>query len=247
VKRGGRLWANLATLANGLVGVGAILYTLAGNPLWAMLLIAAGVAFDGMDGLLARRSGVPPSAFGRAADSVADAVTFGLAPATLLLVHTAHASTWAPWRALALGVGVEVAALALARLVYFTLRGYQHKDFVGIPTPQNALAVVVLLMFLDVPGFLGVLPLAALVLAGALAVLMVLPIPFPKIRRGHPLRLVMTGTAVALVAAILPLQFRPTPGSALFDVAAVAAGIAAVGVASYYVLGPFTVPRPVPS
>jgi CDP-diacylglycerol--serine O-phosphatidyltransferase len=241
--RGGRLPANLATLANGLVGLGAIVYVLAGNPLWAMLLIISGVGFDGLDGFLARKAGLGPSRFGRVADSVSDAATFGLAPAALLIVHTDSVGAWQPLSTEAWAVGGLFAALAIARLVYFTLRGYQNPDFVGAPTPQSALAVIVLTLFLSVPGFAGVHP--ALLLGGAtvIAVLMVVPIPFPKIRRGHAIRIPLTVAAVALVVTILPLQFHVASGSALYLLAEAAAAAALVGLAIYYVVGPFTVPR----
>ncbi len=240
------LWANLSTLANGAVGVGAIAYVLAGNELWAMLLIVSGIGFDGLDGWLHRRSGLPGSAFGRAADSVSDAVTFGLAPAALLLDHPYHAHLWAPFGLLSLSAGAAVAGLAIARLVWFTMRAYHHPDFVGAPTPQNALGVLVLLLFFDVPAFLGTQPLVVLLGAIALAVTMVAPIPFPKMRRGAPLRIPMTVTGFALVGALLPLQFHLADGSALYDVAFAFAAVAALGIVSYYVVGPWTVPRAAP-
>ncbi len=244
-----RVGANLATLANALLGLGAILYVLAGNAIWAMLLVVCGIGFDGLDGMLARRAGGPPSPVGRVLDSVADAVTFGLAPAFLVAVHTEHAALWAPYRGYALLAAVLVGSLALARLVYFTARGWRHPDFVGASTPQNALAVVVLLLFLDRPAFLGTNPPAALSLVAALAVLMVLPIPYPKIRRGGTLRPVMTVVAVALAAALVPLQFVPAPGSAVYLLAEACAAVGAAGLATFYVLGPWTVrpPAPVPA
>ncbi len=156
--RGGRWPANLATLANLLVGIGAVLYVLAGNPLWAMLLITSGVGFDGLDGFLARKAGLGPSRFGRIADSIADATTFGIAPAALLIVHTDHAELWRPLASLSWGVGILFAALSIARLVYFTLRGYQNPDFLGAPTPQSALALLVFTLFVGVPASSGSTP-----------------------------------------------------------------------------------------
>jgi len=234
-----RLAANLATLANALVGVGAIAYVLAGNKLWAMLLIVSGIGFDGLDGFLSRRSaGAPPSAFGRVADSVADAITFGIAPGLLVAVHTDHADLWSPWSTASIVVGALVLGLAVGRLVYFTVRGFRWDHFVGAPTPQTAIAIVLLALVFDRPAFLGVAPLACLVGAGVAAVLMVVPVPFPKVRRGHPIRPIATVTALALVAAVLPLQFVPSPGSPLYLAAAAATAVAIAGALAYYAAGP---------
>lgn len=234
----GRVGANLATMANALLGIGAVLYTLAGNKLWAMLLIGCGIGFDGLDGLLSRRAGGPPSPSGRVLDSVADAITFGIAPGALIAVHTEHASLWTSWSPYSLAVGGLVTVLALSRLVYFTWRGWQHPHFIGASTPQNALGVIVLVLFLDQPAFLGTNPAAFLVAAALLAGLMVSPIPYPKLRRGVPLRWAMIGTAAALGVCLVPLQFRPGAGTPFFLVGEFAAVAAAIGLAAYYLVGP---------
>jgi phosphatidylserine synthase len=242
-----RISANLATLANALLGVGAILYVLAGNPLWAMLLIASAIGFDGLDGILSRRSSSPSSSFGRYADSVADAVTFGLAPAFLIAVHTSNKGLWAPWETLALVLGVAYFVAAVARLIYFTFRGFQRSYFLGVPTPEAALALIVALLFHDVPAFQTVQPLAVLIGVTILAVMMVVPVPYPKIRRGAPLRIPMIVTAAATGVALLLVQFRPASGSPWFLAALAASYVMLIGVASYYLLGPFTVDRRPPS
>jgi phosphatidylserine synthase len=234
-----RVGANLATLANALLGVGAILYTLAGNKLWAMLLIGCGIGFDGLDGLLSRRAVGPPSSTGRILDSVADAITFGLAPGFLIAVHTEHASQWASWAVYSIAVGALVSALALGRLVYFTWRGWQHPYFVGASTPQNALFVMVLILFFDEPAFFGTNPPVLLIATALIAFLMVSPVPYPKLRRGVPLRWAMVGTAIALGICLVPLQFRPAVGTPLYIVGEAAAVAAAIGLAGYYILGPF--------
>ncbi len=241
-----RLAANLATLGNAALGVGAIAYVLAGNPIWAMLLIASAIAFDGIDGIFSRRSASAPAAFGRYADSVADAVSFGLAPAFLIAVHTADVSTWAPYATATFAVAAAYLVAAVARLTYFTTHAFRHPYFLGVPTPQSALALIVVLLFHDTPAFQTVQPIAVLVGTSAIALLMVVPIPFPKIRREATLRLPMAATAVALVVALVPLQFRPAPGSPLYLVALVASFVLLVGVASYYLIGPFTVHREPP-
>ncbi len=238
-----RVFANLATLANALLGVGAVLYLLAGNKLWAMLLIASAIGFDGLDGIFSRGAD-PGTAFGRIADSVADAITFGVAPAFLIAVHTSDTSTWQPLETYALVLAAAYLTAAVARLVYFTARAYQRSDFLGVPTPQGALAVIVAILFHDTPGFQTVQPIGLFIGVAVIALLMVLPIPYPKIRRGSPLRWPMAGTAVAAGLSLLLLQFHPASGTVAYDAALVASYALLVGVASYYLLGPFTVKRP---
>ena len=237
-----RVYANLATLGNGLLGVGAILYTLAGNKLWAMLLIAIAIGFDGLDGILSRKSAVGANLVGRIADSVADGLTFGLAPAFLIAVH-GSAPAWQAWAPVPILLAALYFSAAIARLVYFTARAFEHPYFLGIPTPQSALALTVVLLFHDTPAFQGVAPLGVFFGVALLSVLMVVPIPYPKMRRGSPLRLPMALTAAAAAFALVPLQFFPPSGSTLYLVAEVAGYAFLVGVAAYYLIGPFTVPR----
>jgi phosphatidylserine synthase len=238
-----RVGANLATLANGLLGVGAVLYTLAGNKLWAMLLVVLAIGFDGLDGILSRRSSRLPTAFGRVADSVADATSFGVAPAVMLAVHTSDGGLWSPYALLTTALAAGYLAAAVARLVYFTARAHELPHFLGVPTPQSALAVVAVLLFHDTPGYAGVHPVGVLIGATALAVLMVVPVPYPKIRRGAPLRLASAVTAGLAALTLVPLQFRPPSGSPWALAAEVGAFGLLVGVAIYYVAGPFTVRR----
>jgi CDP-diacylglycerol--serine O-phosphatidyltransferase len=208
-----------------------------------MLLIASAIGFDGLDGIFSRRSAQPGSAFGRIADSVADAITFGAAPAFLIAVHTANTSTWQPYATLAVVLAAAYLAAAVARLVYFTARAYQRPDFLGVPTPQSALAVIVAVLFHDTPAFQTVQPVGLLIGVAALALMMVLPIPYPKIKRGAWLRWPMVATAVAAAVALTLLQFRLAVGTPLYDVALAASYVLLLGVASYYVVGPFTVKR----
>ncbi|MCI4373525.1 MAG: CDP-alcohol phosphatidyltransferase family protein [Thermoplasmata archaeon] len=241
-----RVFANLATLANALLGIGAILYILAGNKLWAMLLITSAIGFDGLDGLLSRRSRSPGTSFGRIADSIADAITFGVAPAFLIAVHTSDPGVWQPVETFAVVLAAAYLTAAVARLAYFTMRAYQRSDFLGIPTPQSALAVVVAILFHDTPAFQSAQPVGLFVGVAVLALWMVLPIPYPKIRRGSPLRWPMVATAVAAGISLVLLQFHPAMGSFLYTLALLASYALLIGVASYYLLGPFTVKRSSP-
>ena len=158
-------------------------------------------------------------------------------------MHTANKPLWAPWETVALGLAAAYFAAAVGRLVYFTARGFQHSYFLGVPTPQAALALIVALLFHDTPAFQSVQPVAVLIGTAVIAVLMVVPIPYPKVRRGSVLRAPMAVTGVAAAVALLILQFQPGSGSLLFLVALGASYSMLVGVACYYLLGPFTVDR----
>ncbi len=239
-----RVFANLATLGNGLLGVGAILYTLAGNKVWAMLLIVLAIGLDGLDGMLSRRSAGPARRSGRIADSLADATTFGLAPAFLVAVHTSASATWQPYATDALFLAAVYFAAAIARLTYFTVRAFERPSFLGVPTPESALAICVVILFHDTPAFQSVAPIGVLVGTLIVSVMMLVPVPYPKIRRGSPLRIPMAVTAAAAALTLVPLQFHPAAGQSLYALSNVFAYVFLVGVAIYYLLGPFTVPRP---
>ncbi len=236
-----RLGANLATSANAILGIGAIVYLAAGNPPWAMVLIVAGIGFDGLDGLLSRRSGAGPSVFGRVADSVADAITFGLAPAALLAFHPSDPGPWAGWGVVPLGIGIGYAVLAGARLVYFTGWAHDRADFLGVPTPQAALAVVLLALLFDAPGFLGRSPIVLVAGGSGLGVLMVVPIRFPKPRNAPILRPLTVLTGLLSVLALVPIQFHPPPSSPEYLLSAVAATLAAIGLGAVYATGPWVI------
>jgi phosphatidylserine synthase len=132
-------------------------------------------------------------------------------------------------------------------LVYFTVRGFQRSYFLGIPTPEAALALIVALLFHDTPAYQTVQPLAVLIGVSVIAVLMVAPIPYPKIRRGSPLRIPMIVTGVATAVGLLAVQFRPASGSPLFLLGLGASYVMLLGVAAYYLIGPFTVDRSPPT
>lgn len=244
---GWRVGANLATLANGLLGVGAVLYALAGNPIWALLLIAIAVGFDGLDGLLSRRSRRPAARFGRFADSISDAVTFGVAPAVVIAAHPGQGAPWPAYEPYALLVAGLVLALAVARLTYFTLYAHDRPDFLGVPTPQNALAIALYAVWFYRPAFLGLSPALFLAASALTAVAMVVPLRFPKVRGRAAVRSVMALGAIASALVLVPIQFVPAAGTPLYELAFSSTLVWAASIFTYYAVGPFTVNHGPPS
>lgn len=107
----------------------------------ALYFIVGGAVFDFFDGFAARLLGVS-SPIGKELDSLADDITFGLAPASIVFsllretlpkVVDATTATWLPF------VAFLIAAFSALRLARFNLDDRQTTSFIGLPTPANAL------------------------------------------------------------------------------------------------------------
>ena len=100
--------------------------------LWAFLLILAGGLFDFFDGASARWLKVP-SPLGVQLDSLADDITFGLAPSMALMCYLKPIIGW--WAIIAL----LIAAFSALRLAKFNIDERQTTSFIGLATPPNAI------------------------------------------------------------------------------------------------------------
>ncbi|MBR6032172.1 MAG: CDP-diacylglycerol--serine O-phosphatidyltransferase [Bacteroidaceae bacterium] len=125
-------------LVCGCMATGCAFY---GQYQYAVLMIVCGAVFDFFDGMVARALGVS-SNIGKELDSLADIVTFGVAPSAILfyLFHEVHypdlnfeLKTFLPYTAFLM------AAFSALRLAKFNLDERQHQQFIGLPTPANAL------------------------------------------------------------------------------------------------------------
>jgi CDP-diacylglycerol--serine O-phosphatidyltransferase len=124
---------------------------------WAVTYIFLAMGFDALDGRLARMGG-RESLFGAEFDSIADVVSFGLAPA-LLVYFLILSPTQGEPELLGLGgllgfIYLLAAAVRLARFNVITHPLLQkpgvktNKDFVGLPVPAAAGTVAALVLFL---------------------------------------------------------------------------------------------------
>ena len=139
---------NALTCGNLISGCIATCFAFLGEPATALAWIVAGVAFDFLDGMVARLLGVQ-SAIGKELDSLADVVTSGVAPSTILLSELLVLN-WPEWaegtrifdvslsEILAFSAYV-MAAFSALRLAKFNLDLRQTTSFIGLPTPANAL------------------------------------------------------------------------------------------------------------
>jgi CDP-diacylglycerol--serine O-phosphatidyltransferase len=104
-------------------------------------LIFLAMLFDALDGYLARLS-KSPSAFGAQLDSLADLVTFGVAPAYLLVKMCPYVTLWNNQAVWIIGCAfLTCVALRLARFNVETSEDDGHREFTGLPSPAGAAAV----------------------------------------------------------------------------------------------------------
>ncbi|MDO5571910.1 MAG: CDP-diacylglycerol--serine O-phosphatidyltransferase [Bacteroidales bacterium] len=132
---------NTITCLNLLSGTFAIIFAYEGNFLIASALIILGAVFDFFDGMSARLLKAY-SPMGKEMDSLADMVTFGVAPAMMVfsIMKTLVPDDYSlslqqvlPYSAFLL---VPFSALRLAK---FNIDERQTSSFIGLPTPANAL------------------------------------------------------------------------------------------------------------
>lgn len=165
--------ANMVTLANLFSGFGAILLAMEGRLAAAAWLILLCLVWDSLDGNAARRLHVS-TPFGRELDSLADLVSFVVAPALLAfkICPPLQASS-----------GFLYLAAGTYRLARFNVRPATRTYFEGLPTPAAAVTLAsVVLAFSrhDTLELLRSVSLLAALMVG-LSVLMVSYLRYPKL------------------------------------------------------------------
>lgn len=109
----------------------------------AFIFILLGAFFDFFDGKMARALGVSGK-LGLELDSLADCVTFGVAPSAMIFTlfnHAAYPSFMGSeffFRVMPF-TAFLMAAFSAVRLAKFNLDERQHTEFIGMPTPANAI------------------------------------------------------------------------------------------------------------
>jgi len=143
---------NLITASNFMCGVLAIITAFFGRIEISAMLLISGLVFDFFDGFVARKLGIS-SPLGKDLDSLADLVSFGLAPGILMFITIElrlngnlgatymkfhdfqfhEAKDWLCFCAL------SIPFFSLFRLAKFNNDPRQSERFIGVPTPTNTL------------------------------------------------------------------------------------------------------------
>ncbi|HTB56880.1 MAG TPA: CDP-diacylglycerol--serine O-phosphatidyltransferase [Polyangia bacterium] len=164
--------ADLVTLMNGFLGAGALLafmrFTVDRQDAFFWLgtaLLPLALLMDTLDGRIARRRGMA-SPLGQELDSLADVVSFGVAPAAMAFA----AGMRGGWDALCL---VYFVGCGISRLARYNVTASELSDstgkvthFEGLPIPTSLLLVTALAILAGVGRWQDQLPFGVATLAG---------------------------------------------------------------------------------
>jgi CDP-diacylglycerol---serine O-phosphatidyltransferase len=212
---------NFITSLNLASGFTAIIFAASGQVEAASWMILAAMIFDFLDGLSARMLKAY-SEIGRELDSLADVVSFGVAPG--FIIFNLLRSSFSPGipgnintdgvnTALMIIVSAIMPVCAALRLAVFNLDETQSKTFKGLPTPANALAVISIVIAARhsdsgiVISFAGSVVLLV-IFSILLSLLMVSRIPLLSLKvtdfkwKGNEGRFIMIGLILAAFAII---------------------------------------------
>lgn len=206
LRRGVYVLPNLVTSGSLFAGFHSIASTYNGNFEKAAIGIIVGAILDGLDGRVARMTQTT-TRFGVEYDSLADLVTFGVAPA--FLVYGWALSAFGRWGWLAAFLFLICGALRLARF-NVQINTVEKEKFNGLPIPAAAIFVAsMILLFYYLGGSGSFKHFAVLLAIYVLAFLMVSTVKFNSFKDLEPFRRRPFNTLVVFVFLALLLAAEP--------------------------------------
>jgi len=169
---------NMITCGSVFCGTASLIMTLHANFIPAAILIFFAVFFDIMDGRVARSLG-GSSSFGEELDSLADAISFGLAPAVLM--YSAYIDV--AGGLLGILAAAFFALCGVLRLARFNVSHVPAGPFQGLPIPAGGLTLTAFVI-----AKIPLLPIAAMFIMVFIGALMVSSVPFcnaKKLKKGN--------------------------------------------------------------
>ena len=178
-KKGIHILPSLFTTGNVFCGFYAFVAVLNEQFYFAAWAIVAGMIFDGLDGRIARLTKTT-SAFGEQYDSLADIITFGMAPALLAYSWVLKPFGRLGWMAAFLFL--LCAALRLARF-NVTKPEIRSEHFIGLPSPASAVVIASIVIAFEDLFATRMNPFIMVMVVYALAFLMVSNIKYPAFKQ----------------------------------------------------------------
>jgi CDP-diacylglycerol--serine O-phosphatidyltransferase len=206
---------NFITSLNLASGFAAIIFIFNGNPVTAGWLILAAMVFDFFDGFASRLLKAY-SDMGKELDSLADVVSFGVAPGLIIYTVLTKSMNLDISEILTFKYLLVIAITAFfpvcsaLRLAKFNIDTTQSDTFRGVPTPAAALAVVTVILSGHYSGSVLVKsflesPVSVIIFSLVISLLMVTRIPFLSLKfhdlgiKGNEGRYLLVAVCVLLV------------------------------------------------
>jgi CDP-diacylglycerol---serine O-phosphatidyltransferase len=190
---------NMITSGSVFCGVASLIMTYHQHFVPAAVLICFAVFFDVMDGRVARSLG-GSSVFGEELDSLADAISFGVAPA--FLIYAAYIGIeGGVWGAVASSFFALCGVLRLAR---FNVMHVPSGPFQGLPIPAGGLTLAAFVIA-KVP----LTPLAAIAIMFFIGALMVSSVPYcnaKKMKKDNVNKVKLYGVVGILLISFVVLR-----------------------------------------
>lgn len=139
---------NFITILNLVSGIIALFFAIDGHLIWAGIFICAAAIFDFLDGMAARLLNAQ-SEVGKQLDSMADLVSFGIAPGAILFTLLKFSlfetnlpiydlpARWYEW--IMLSTSLLVPVFGAVRLARYNAAPKEESFFRGLPIPANGL------------------------------------------------------------------------------------------------------------
>ncbi len=183
---------NFITCLNVVSGTIAVLSAIKGELTLAVLFIIAAAIFDFLDGMAARLLKAY-SPMGKELDSLADMISFGLAPGMLMMVMQEYAlfglnvraesfTGLSIWEITCLSASIFIPVASALRLAKFNIDTRQTHSFIGLPTPASALLISSLALITqhgryEIMDALILQPVVLLIITISVSLLLVSEIP----------------------------------------------------------------------
>lgn len=201
---------NLFTAAGIFSGVMSLIMSSAGKFEQAAWLILLALVFDGLDGRVARLTKTT-SKFGLEFDSLADIVSFGVAPAMLLYQYCGD--EFGRFGMVVSGLYVVFGAIRLARFNVTTMN-IEPSVFIGVPIPTAAVFISILILLFE--KYVLTLYTPLLLASLFVSVLMVSNIRYPSFKKIDLEKSSFIKVLVALVVTASLIFIYPVESLSLF-------------------------------
>lgn len=213
---------NFITCLNIVSGSLAVMFALKGGLTISVLLILAAALFDFLDGMAARLLKAY-SPIGKDLDSLADMISFGLAPGMIMFVLLKYSllgrniqpgnfSGVPVLGIIILSASFLIPVFSALRLAKFNIDTRQTNSFIGLPTPANAIFISSLALIYEFGKYkaLDTLLLSSaslLIITLLFSYLLVAEIPMFSLKfknvswQDNKIRIIFLGLAILLISA----------------------------------------------